>query len=83
MSCDARIRPFPIGNDTEIACEETAKPIHHWHHGTLRDYAYPGSETLVDWAEDDRRNFHGVWPGRCQQVEGCVLPTGHQGSCAP
>lgn len=80
--CDARIRPFPVGNDTEIACEDE---MDHgaFHGGTLRDYAYPGSRTVMSWSEDDRRNFHGVWPGRCQLVAGCVLPVFHAGRCAP
>lgn len=93
MSCDARIRPFPVGNDTEIACELEGKShAHeggdldgktHVHQGVLRDYAFPGSATVVSWLEGDRRNFRGVWPGRCQQLEGCVLPDGHHGRCAP
>lgn len=84
MRCDARIRPFPIGNDTEIACELDARHATTvGHHGTLHDYAYPGSSTALVWMDDDRRNFHGTWPGRCQTVGGCVLPTGHDGRCAP
>lgn len=84
MTCDARIRPFPVGNDTEIACELAADhPDTIGHHGELRDYAYPGSSTVLVWMDDDRRNFRGDWPGRCQQVAGCVLPTGHVGRCAP
>lgn len=82
MSCDARIRPFPVGNDTELQCEGGDHGSSD-HHATLRDYAYPGSQTRLVWLEDDRRNFHGVWPGRCQQVDGCVLPSGHHGECAP
>lgn len=74
-TCDARIRPFP--NVTEIACELEGghQP---WHKGTLRDYAYPGSETVVKWEEGDRRTFHGEWPGDCPTPE-CVLPVNHHG----
>jgi hypothetical protein len=71
--CDARIRPFP-GTD-EIACEQ---PVGHdgMHGGALRDYAYSGSVTVIDWAQDDRRSFHGSWPGPCPEA-GCILPAGH------
>lgn len=80
MICDARIRPFPVGNDTDIACE---RDDHHTQHrGTLRDYAHAGSATVVSWDEWDRRTFRGGWPGRCQKVEGCTLPVGHRGKCA-
>lgn len=76
MTCDARIRPLP--NDSEVACE-----VEHditpglGHGGTLRDYAYPGSVTVVEWLEDDRRTFHGAWPGPCSDA--CSLPSGHRG----
>jgi hypothetical protein len=72
VNCDARIRPFP--HAIEIACE---KPLPHMtHQGTLNDYAFPGSSTTVSWAEDDRRTFHGDWPGSCE-TPGCTLPAGH------
>jgi hypothetical protein len=82
MSCDAKIRPMP--DDTEISCVVEHQP-HSLHLGELHDYAYPGSLTTIDWLEDDRRNFHGEWPGRCQKLlyaPGCVLPANHRGSCA-
>jgi hypothetical protein len=88
MTCDARIRPFP--NDTEVACDRDDE--HQMHGGTLRDYAYPGSATLIEWDEDDRRTFHGEWPGECQSgsygagktnSSPCVLPAGHRGKHAP
>ena len=71
--CDARIRPFP--NSVEVPCEQ---PDDHdgMHEGVLRDYAYPGSQTRVEWARDDRRSFHGEWPGPCATA-GCILPAGH------
>lgn len=75
MSCDARIRPLP--NSTEVHCSENSD--HTAHRGTLRDYAYPGSATVVEWYESDRRTFHGEWPGLCP---GCVLPFGHRGEHA-
>lgn len=73
FDCDARLRPFP-GMD-EIACELPGDD-HAMHAGALRDYAYPGSVTTVKWARDDRRSFHGSWPGPCSEA-GCILPAGH------
>lgn len=77
MSCDARIKPFP--NDTVLTCE---LPAAHpgMHESTLRDYAYPGSETVVSWAEDDRRTFRGDWI-ECVQPN-CILPANHRGNHA-
>lgn len=75
MSCDAKIRPFP--NPTEVACE--ADGDHDQHFGVLRDYAYPGSETRLQWLESDRRTYHGDWPGACESA-GCPLPLGHGGN---
>jgi len=87
-SCDAKIRPFP--GPTELTCEVELEGA-HTHSSTLRDYAYPGSASEIHWMEDDRRNFHGDWPGRCVTVVGsgataapsCVLPAGHRGNHAP
>lgn len=79
MTCTAKIRPFP--NPTELSCK-----LDDGHDGAhvaeLRDYAYPGSLTTVDWLEDDRRTFHGEWPGFCGQLsifsdQPCPLPQGH------
>jgi hypothetical protein len=55
------------------------------HQATLRDYAYPGSESVVTWLYGDRREFTGDWPGPCteNQPAGCVLPAGHHGRHAP
>lgn len=85
MTCTAAIRPFRGVNDAEVRCErdEDHGPLHR---GPLRDYAFPGSLTNVEWLEDDRRTFHGDWPGACRRAEqlaGCVLPTGHRGRCQP
>lgn len=77
--CDARIRPMAPVNSAEIACEGTG--THSTHRGTLRDYAYPGSVTTVQWDENDRRNFHGEWPGECL-FPGCILPRDHRGKDA-
>lgn len=74
MKCDARIRPMIPVNQTEIACYEEGE--HTTHLGRLLDYAFPGSSTGIEWQEDDRRNFHGEWPGACP---GCTLPLGHHG----
>lgn len=79
MTCDARIRAFIPVNDTEVACDLSGD--HARHKGILRDYAWPGSETVVEWLEDDRRNFHGEWPGSCPST-GCTLPSGHRGNHA-
>ena len=91
VPCRARIRPFrrrgALGTDTELACElegtEWARnPGHHNHRGKLLDYAYPGSETVIEWADDDRRNFYGDWPGDCQGASSCLLPNSHGGNHA-
>jgi hypothetical protein len=78
--CDAAIRPFPVGNETEVRCEESHRDEKH--SGTIRDYAYPGSETVISWVESDRRNFHGPWPGYCFRNLNCTLPRDHGGDCA-
>lgn len=74
-SCDARIRPFP--DTRELECDLPADG-HSQHRANLRDYAFPGSNTVLSWLDDDRRNFHGVWPGVCG-IDQCVLPAGHHG----
>lgn len=51
------------------------------HHAVLRDYAYPGSETGVDWKAGDRREYIGDWPGICQRSPDCNLHAGHHGRC--
>jgi hypothetical protein len=75
-TCAARIRPFT--DDTEIACETAG--VHDDHEGVVRDFAYPGSKTLLKWADTDRRCFRGEWI-ECPQ-RGCVLPAGHRGDHA-
>jgi hypothetical protein len=87
MTCDARIRPFPprlAQPDVEIACAMGDPPKHgpNSHSGVLRDYAYPGSETVISWEEGDRRTYHGDWPGACGRIAGCLLPAGHHRDCA-
>lgn len=81
MTCTAKIRPLP--NDTELQCERE----HHLdaddkHRAVLRDYAYPGSETAIEWFEYDRRTFHGDWTP-CTWPTGCTLPATHIGNHAP
>lgn len=76
--CTARIRPFP--HDQELRCGLVG--FHPQHESVLRDYAHPGSRTTVSWMEDDRRTFHGEWPGACISRPGCPLPSGHRGRCA-
>lgn len=77
-TCPAKIRPFP--NDTEVTCDQTTEG-HRKHSGVIRDYAYPGSETILTWQDDDRRNFTGDWI-ECPD-HGCTLPAGHRGDHAP
>lgn len=77
VTCDAKIRPFP--NDTEIRCERDDHADME-HSAILRDYAFPGSETMLSWQEDDRRNFRGDWR-KCPAA--CVLPIHHHGRHAP
>jgi hypothetical protein len=71
-------------DETEIACllEQGDDGVEHeTHRGELRDFAYAGSVTAVEWAWDDRRSFRGEWPGDCPSA-GCILPTGHRGEHA-
>src|SRR5215471_9923787 len=49
---------YPV-NTMEVTCSLDGP--HTEHTGMVRDYAYPGSETLVSWEEDDRRTFRGEW----------------------
>lgn len=82
MTCDARIRPFRMIRDDEIACE--ADGPHRIHTGIARNYAYQGSKTTISWDDEDRRCFHGEWPGDCQRLAPvhCLLPAGHRGADA-
>jgi hypothetical protein len=74
--CDAYMRPFP--NPTEIRCTREQGHSDDLHKGEVRDYAYPGSKTVMTWADSDRRTYHGEWPGPCDSA-GCILPLGHHG----
>lgn len=80
MSCTARIRPFVPVNDGDLRCERAAGHASS-HASTLRDYAHPGSATVINWQEADRRTFHDDWPGACTD-DGCILPDGHHGGHA-
>ena len=77
--CEARIRPMVPINDTELRCE-MATHADPKHVSTLRDYAFPGSATVVQWLDDDRRNFTGPWV-ECIRP-GCILPSNHRGEHA-
>lgn len=79
--CDAHIRPFRPINDVELTCKVDLPANHPLHDGDFVDYAYPGSSTTITWAEHDRRNFHGEWPGQCVNSSECNLPNGHHGRC--
>lgn len=78
--CGARIRPMHPVNDTEVRCDLIDNG-HTEHLGVLRDYAYPGSTTTVEWLHGDRRMYYGDWPGNCLS-NGCMLPLGHPGGHA-
>jgi hypothetical protein len=52
------------------------------HHAVIRDYAYPGSETKLNWKAGDRREFTGDWPGPCTKLTHCTFHAGHHGRCA-
>ena len=81
MNCDAAMRLFRPGNDTEVRCGMKADhPAEHV--GSLHDYAYPGSRTEIHWSDDDRRSFRGDWPGSCSAWPACILPSGHHGNHA-
>lgn len=79
--CDAKIRPFRPIHDYEVQCTLDEPANHPQHRGDIVDYAYPGSSTTLTWMEDDRRTFHGEWPGSCMRHPECNLPNGHSGRC--
>lgn len=83
--CDRKIRPFvavPTASAVELECEVLTEPHDH-HSATLKDYAYPGSKTIISWLETDRRNFTGGFRQCRKQTFGqCCLPQGHRGECA-
>lgn len=81
MTCDAKIRPMYPVSDVELTCELTHTGRTQEHKATLRDYAWPGSETVLSWMEDDRRTFRGTW-AQCPVLAGCILPAGHPRGCA-
>jgi hypothetical protein len=53
------------------------------HHAVIRDYAGPGSESIITWEAGDRREFKGEYPGPCTRLHGCTLHDDHHGKCAP
>lgn len=74
MKCTARIKPF---EPLEVECELESHHSDIPHSGVIRNYAYPGSETALNWFESDRRNYHGEFIG-CPQPF-CSLPINHTG----
>lgn len=82
-SCNAKIRPFT--DRTELTCDATSPEADevHEHHSLLRDYAGPGSETIIYWLEGDRRTFRGRWRPCGDNEAPCTLPRGHVGRHAP
>ena len=79
--CGARIRPMVPISSIELRCERPDTHVESTHSSTLRDYAYPGSATVVSWLDHDRRNFTGEWI-ECP-VQPCTLPANHRGNHAP
>lgn len=76
--CDAAMR-LDYHDNITLRCE-LERP-HRDHQAVLRDYAFDGSVTLITWHEDDRRNYHGEWPGPCEDSD-CILPWKHRGAHA-
>lgn len=52
--CDAALHLS--GHDIDVYCELDLP--HNDHQAVLRDWAFPGSVTILTWHEDDSRNFH-------------------------
>lgn len=77
--CDAKIAPFS-NRDVILTCEIPGDH-HDQHESTLRDYAYPSSETKITWHEMDRRTFRGDLI-QCEKKGHCLLPNNHRGNCA-
>jgi hypothetical protein len=75
MTCPAKIRPFP--NSIEVSCG-LPHDGHTSHEGEVRDYAFPGSVSMLYWEEGDRRTFSGDW-NSCDEST-CILPAGHHGN---
>lgn len=75
MNCDAKLRPMRPVNETEVRCEQVGehKGVHR---GALRDYAHPGSVTVIQWLDNDRRTFYGEFVA-CSAS--CILPINHRG----
>lgn len=84
MQCTAKIRPLP--SPIEIECELVADHLADvpTHRGVLRDYAYPGSTTVIEWQDSDRRTYRGRWSqcGFWSGVGRCPLPVDHHGNHA-
>ncbi len=77
--CKAKIRPF-FNEDIELTCFLLEHRPAMEHRGTLRNYAYEGSSTIIYWFDSDRRNFKGDWASCIDK--NCVLPNKHRGSHA-
>lgn len=77
MACTAKMRPFRPINETEVTCEKVHDTHDTTHTAVLRDYAYQGSETKMEWQESDRRTFHGAFE-ECGRGR-CILPKHHRG----
>lgn len=79
--CDCKIRPNVPANDREVVCLMTTRHgAHTTHRGILTDYAR-GQTNQITWEDDDQRNFHGNYPGRCIKHLNCILPNGHSRMC--
>lgn len=62
----------------DAQCDKDA----HLPGNTRHESKLPNGVTTLSWYAGDRREFTGDWPGRCTLKRGCVLHTGHRGSCA-
>lgn len=84
--CDAAMRPMVPVNEYEVRCQEQHDyGLADTHRGVISGFNPDGRSTMIVWMEDDRRNFHGDWPGRCSESfsgDQCILPQGHRGNHA-
>lgn len=83
--CDAKIRPMRPAAEVEVQCELPGDD-HAQHSAIIRDYAYEGSQTVIQWLENDRRTFRGTWqqcPNKHRpDMTQCILPNRHRGDHA-
>lgn len=77
-TCDAHIYMGPHWTfDAEDGVIDCTEPHEGAEHATVMS-----SGTRLTWFEDDRRCFHGEFPGACSKLATCPLPDGHPRGCA-